>query len=139
MIALIILMLLINPIEYFLGVNLTGLDFFLPFLFFVRKNVITYSTKSIIILIFLLISLLLSYYFSTYYISNLVLLTSVFYYSYPFHLSLISANFRVTDDHLKKIAYIFIFNFVIIRLLMFTNIQRTLLVSIDCGILKTII
>lgn len=120
----VILLLVINPVEFILGVDLTGIDFLIPFVLFFRNLNFRFSMTLLIIGFLLVCSLFCSYIYSDYRISVFSLIISTIYYLYPFLLYSVSSNNFLSIRDLKRTAYLFLINFIIVRILIFTDLNQ---------------
>ena len=120
----VILLLVINPVEFILGVDLTGIDFVIPLILFFPKLKFRFSMSLFIFVILLVCSLFCSYIFSDYRISVFSLVVAIIYYLYPFILNSSSSNNFLCITDIKRTAYLFLLNFIIVRILMFTDINQ---------------
>jgi hypothetical protein len=120
----VILLLVINPVEFILGVDLTGIDFIIPLILFFRNLKFRFSMSLLIVVILLVCSLFCSYIFSDYRISVFSLIVAIIYYLYPFILYSFSSNDFLSITDIKRTAYLFLLNFIIVRILMFTDVDQ---------------
>lgn len=121
---LVFLLLLINPIEYLFGLSFTGIDFLIPIFFFSRKLHLRFFGNLFVVFLFLVFSLVLSFLFSDYSIPLLSLIVAILYYAYPYFLFSFSSKTFLSMHDLKRTAYLFVLNFLIIRILMFTELDQ---------------
>lgn len=120
----VVLLLAINPLEFLLGVNLTGIDFIIPFLLFVKEFNIRFDLRSFGYTFLLISCLFLSFFFSDQKIPAISLIIAILYYTYPFFLYSLTSSTLLSKKHLKFTANLFVLNFLIIRVLMFTDIDQ---------------
>ena len=120
----VILLLLINPVEFILGVDLTGIDFIIPLLLFFPNLKFRFSMNLLLVVLLLVCSLFCSFIFSDYRISIFSLIVAIIYYLYPFILYSFSSSDFLSIRDMKRTAYLFLLNFIIVRILMFTDVNQ---------------
>lgn len=119
-----VLLLLLKPIEYLFGFEVIGFDFLLPLLMFFPRLRLRLNYFVFLLLFFFVFSLYLSFSLSNYHIPYGAFTISATFYLYPFILYIFGSSWRLSYEDLRRTAVLFIFNFLIIRILMFTDLDQ---------------